>query len=52
MSSNSVLSFEDWLITEYDIDTSDYKKYSKYEKNSLKDEYNQYVESATSSNKI
>lgn len=37
-----VMSFEIWLMSEYAIDYDSFSNLSRYEKNSIKDAYNEY----------
>ena len=43
MAGNDVLSFEDWLLYEYEISYDEYKSYSKQEKASFRKQYDEYV---------
>ena len=43
MNKNNILSFEEWLYYEWDIEPSEYKHYDKHHKSSLRNEYNEYV---------
>ena len=43
MVVGAVLSFEDWLLAEYEIDMDEYKSYSKQEKANFRKQYNEYV---------
>lgn len=39
---HNLLSFEDWLMSEYALDYDSFSDLDRYEKNSIKDAYNAY----------
>lgn len=43
----NILSLQDWLFYEYDIDPDDWRRCDKKQKSELRREYEEYVKSET-----